>query len=87
VLRTATPSALRQLVDSATRNDRDLDTALIDLGVLPPVDLEQVRACLQLAHTEIAAGVNADGHRVITLIDGDHPVASIHQDGRVTRPV
>lgn len=86
VLRTATPSALRHLVDAVTGSDRDLDAALIDLGVLPPVELDQIRACLRLAHTAIEAGVNVDGHRLITLVDGALPVARIHQDGRVTRP-
>ena len=83
VLRPATPSALHRLVVAATQSDRELDAALTDLGVLPPLELEQIRACLQLAHTGLVAGVNADGHRLITLTDGDDQLAWIHHDGRV----
>lgn len=83
VLRPATPSALQRLVLAATQSDRELDAALTDLGVLPPLELEQIRACLQIADTELVAGVNADGHRLIAVTDGDHELAWIHHDGRV----
>lgn len=83
MLRSATPGALLRLANAATASDRELDAALIELGVLPPLDLEQIRVCVQRAPTGLIAGTNADGHRLLTVVDGDRPLGWIHHDGRV----
>ena len=83
VLRPATPSALQRLVQAATQTDRELDAALIELGVLPPLDLDQIRGCLLIAPRGLTAGTNSDGHRLLSLADAGQPVAWIHHDGRV----
>jgi hypothetical protein len=31
----------------------------------------------------LIAGTNADGHRLLTLVDGDRALGWIHHDGRV----
>lgn len=83
MLRSATPCALLRLAQAATGSDRELDAALIDLGVLPPLDLDQIRACVQRAPNGLIAGTNADGHRLLTLVDGDRTIGWIHHDGCV----
>jgi hypothetical protein len=55
--------------------DRELDTALTCVGVLPPLDLEPIRNLLSRTDLEIQAMVNNDGHRMIAMIDGRREVA------------
>jgi hypothetical protein len=83
VLRPATPDALVRLMRAAHDDDRELDTALIHLGVLPPLDLSMIRSWLTLDDVEIGASTNRDGHRVIVVTFGSRPAAWIHHDGRV----
>jgi hypothetical protein len=83
VLRPATPDALRRLLRAAHDCDRELDTALVALGVLPPLDLSEIRSWLSLPGVELAARANRDGHRVIDVAFGERTVARIHHDGRV----
>lgn len=83
MLRPATPDALERLRRAAHRSDRELDTALLALGVLPPLDLGEIRGWLGLPGVELVAGANHDGHRVISVAFGKRTVARIHHDGRV----
>jgi hypothetical protein len=68
---------------AAHDDDLELDTALVRLGVLPPLDLSAIRSWLTLADIEIHATANCDGHRVITVGFGHRTVAAIHHDGHV----
>ncbi len=83
VIRPATPGALDRLGRAASRDDRELDAALANLGVLPPVDLDPIRACLNMTEIRLVAELNRDGHRLITVTGGDRVLAWIHHDGRV----
>lgn len=85
VLRHATPDALDRLVRAAAGDvDRELDTALVCLGVLPPLDLAPIRDVLTIEGTSVRATVNGDGHRVIEVVFGRRPYARIMPDGAVT---
>lgn len=63
--------------------DRELDTALIRLGVLPPLDLSVIRSWLTLDDIGIRASTNRDGHRIIEVLVERRTAAWIHHDGRV----
>ena len=64
-------------------DDRELDTALVCLGILPPVELADIRAWLSLTGIELHARTNSVGHRVIEIAIGRRTVARIHPDGNV----
>jgi hypothetical protein len=83
VLRPASPDALSRLLCAAHEGDRELDTALICLGVLPPLDLSVIRSWLTLDDIGIRASTNRDGHRIIDVLVDRRPAAWIHHDGRV----
>lgn len=83
MLRPATPEALERLRRAAHDVDRELDTALTCLGVLPPVDLRPIRACLINPSIVIIADTNRDGHRRLEVRDRLGTVAWIDHDGAV----
>jgi hypothetical protein len=83
VLRPATTAGLDRLRQAAFDADLELDTALVRLGVLPPLDLDEIRGWLCLDGIELVGAANADGHRVIAVMIGRRVVARIHHDGRV----
>jgi len=85
MLRPATPESLDRLRRAATDIDRELDTALTCLGILPPLELQPIRECLLQPSTVIVAEVNRDGHRLLSVRDRHGVVAWIHHDGRVVR--
>lgn len=83
MLRPASRELLDRLLRAVHDIDVELDTALVQLGVLPPLDLEPIRSCLSHAGTSIEAGANADGHRIIYVTVEGRATASIGPDGRV----
>jgi hypothetical protein len=83
VLRPASPDALARLLRATHDADRELDTALICLGVLPPLDLSVIRSWLTLDDIALRAATNRDGHRIIEVMVERRPAAWIHHDGRV----
>lgn len=85
MLRAATPDSIDHLYRAATDVDRELDTALTRIGILPPVDLQPIRNCLLDRTTVIVAETNRDGHRMLSVRDRHGVVAWIHHDGRVVR--
>lgn len=85
MLRSASPDAIDRLRRAASECDRELDTALTGLGVLPPLDLQPIRDCLLEPSIVIVAEANRDGHRLLSLRDRHGAVAWIHHDGRVVR--
>jgi hypothetical protein len=68
---------------AATDIDRELDTALVCLGILPPLDLSIIRSWLTLDDVELRAAQNPDGHRIVEVMLGHRPAARIHHDGHV----
>lgn len=84
MLRPATSEALDRLLRAASDVDRELDTALTCLGVLPPLDLAPIRSRLLLHDIQLRAGQNADGHRIIEIVEHDVVLALIDHDGTVT---
>ncbi|MAT06835.1 MAG: hypothetical protein CL424_17515 [Acidimicrobiaceae bacterium] len=87
MLRPASPDALDRLLDAAGDVDRELDMALVRLGVLPPLDLSTIRSWLTLRGVAVAARANTDGHRVIEVLIERRVVASIQPDGSVVTPL
>ena len=87
MLRPATSDALDRLIASAFDVDRELDLALVRLGVLPPLDLSDIRSWLTLDGVEVRARCNDDGHRVIDVLIERRIVASIGPEGAVELPL
>ncbi len=72
---------------AARSTDRELDTALICLGILPPLDLAPIRTAVNTVGASLRGSANGDGHRVIDVVVDGNTRASIHHDGRVeSRP-
>lgn len=85
MIRPATPESIDRLRRAALDVDRELDTALTVIGILPPLDLQPIRDCLLEESTVIVAETNRDGHRLLSVRDRHGVVAWIHHDGRVVR--
>lgn len=85
MLRPASPESLDRLRRAATDVDRELDTALTCVGILPPLELQAIRECLLEPSTVLVAETNRDGHRLLSVRDRHGVVAWIHHDGRVVR--
>lgn len=76
-------AALNRLLRAAAGSDRDLDRALSDVGVLPPLDLQQIRNVLTRSGAEVALARNDDGHAIVQVVWNARLSALIHHDGRV----
>jgi hypothetical protein len=83
VLRPPSDDALRRLGAAAGATDRELDRALSDVGVLPPLDLAHIRQVLAQPGSDIGCRRNADGHAIVEVSWNGRPSAHIHHDGRV----
>lgn len=68
---------------AALASDRDLDRALSDVGVLPPLDLSRIRGLLTQPGVELTTRRNVDGHVIVEVSCNDELAALIHPDGRV----
>lgn len=83
VLRPPTSAALRRLPEAAASCDRDLDRALSDVGILPPLDLQPIRHVLLKPGVELARTTNEYGHVIIQVCWSTQLAALLHHDGRV----
>lgn len=83
MLRPPTAHCLDRLLAAADWSDRDLDRALCDVGVLPPVDLREIRGLLTDPGVGLAARPDPNGHSIVEVIRGGSPTALIHPDGAV----
>jgi len=83
VLRPPSAAALERLARAAAGSDRELDRALSDVGVLPPLDLTQIRQVVTRSGTELAMSRNDDGHAIIQIVWNAQLAALVHHDGRV----
>jgi len=83
VLRPPSAAALERLARAAVATDRELDRALSDVGVLPPLDLTQIRQVLTRRGTDLTMGRNDDGHAIIQVVWNARLAALVHHDGRV----
>ena len=83
MLRAASTGALARLRLASTGSDRELDRALSDVGVLPPVDLVMIRRVLGRPGTELAMSRNDDGHAIVQVVWNAQLAALLHHDGRV----
>lgn len=70
-------------MEAATGPDRDLDRALSDLGVLPPMELGPIRQVLRHRDTTVLLAANDDGHAIVQVVTNARLVALIHHDGRL----
>jgi hypothetical protein len=83
MLRPACRHTIDELLVAAHRSDRDLDLALLRVGVLAPADLDQIKAVLTSDGVSLRAAVNADGHCVIEVWRAGEPFAHLHHNGEV----
>lgn len=83
VLRPPTTDALARLRHAATASDRELDRALSDVGVLPPLDLNEIRRVLTRPGSELTSCRNGDGHAIVEVSWNMSLSAMVHHDGRV----
>jgi len=83
MLRPPSAAALERLALAATATDRELDRALSDVGVLPPLDLTQIRQVISRRGADLAMGHNDDGHAVVRVVWNAQLAALVHHDGRV----
>lgn len=85
MMRSATPESIDRLRRAAAGTDCELDAALSDLGILPPVDLQPIRASLLEPSSVVVAESHPHGHRLLSVRDRYGVLAWIHHDGRVVR--
>jgi hypothetical protein len=74
------------LCAAATCDDAALDLALLRIGILAPVELDEIRASLAQPGVTARAAVNGDGHCVVELCERGETIAEIQHDGRLTAP-
>ena len=86
MLSPAPPWSIERLQRAAYDVDRELDTAVIVLGVLPPLDLDPIRTWLRADGISLVASANGFGHRIIEFVRGDEIVARLNHDGEITIP-
>lgn len=79
----ASPGQLLKLIDSAGADERQLDSALLSMGILPPADLTEIRHLIGATDAQLDVRTNIDGHHFIDVVRSGTPVASIHPDGTV----
>lgn len=83
MLRPPSADELLRLRGAASASDRELDRALSDVGVLPPLDLAHIRRILARPGADIGCSRNPDGHAIVEIAWNQQPSARIHHDGRV----
>ncbi len=83
MLRPACRHTIDELLVAAHRNDRDLDLALLRVGVLAPADLDRIKTVLTIDGVSLRAAVNADGHCVIEVWRAGESFAHLHHNGEV----
>lgn len=83
MLRPPTAAAIDRLIRSVEASDRELDRALSDVGVLPPLDLGRIRSVLGRPGTQVAMTRNDDGHTIVQVVWNAQLSALVHHDGRV----
>ncbi|MEO6652413.1 MAG: hypothetical protein ABIP17_07145 [Ilumatobacteraceae bacterium] len=83
MLRPPTAHCLDRLLAAGDWSDRDLDRALCDVGVLPPVDLAPIRMLLGEPGINLSTRRNIDGHSIVEICRSGHATALIHHDGRI----
>jgi hypothetical protein len=83
VIRPASQDALTRLRRAALASDRELDRALSDVGILPPLDLSEIRSVLDRPGCELATCRNRDGHAIVEVMWNTELSALIHHDGEV----
>lgn len=68
---------------AASASDAVLDLALLRIGILAPADLDEIRALISRPAALLQPSTNADGHRIVDVIERNRSIAQIHHDGRV----
>lgn len=81
MLRPPTAHCLDRLLAAGDWSDRDLDRALCDVGVLPPVDLAPIRQLLGEPGITLSTRRNSDGHSILEVCRNGDAAALIHHDG------
>jgi len=83
MLRPACRHTIDELLAAAHCNDRDLDLALLRVGVLAPADLDRIKTVLTTAGVSLRAAANAHGHCVIEVWRTGKPFAHLLHNGEV----
>jgi hypothetical protein len=68
---------------AATASDAALDLALLRVGILAPVELDDIRTLFARSSATLRATTNRDGHRIVEVVEQGRTFAQVHHDGRV----
>jgi hypothetical protein len=74
---------MASLRTAATASDAALDLALLRVGILAPVDLDEIRTLFVRSTVTLRATANRDGHRIVEVVENGRTFAQVHHDGRV----
>jgi hypothetical protein len=83
MLRPVCRHTIDELLVAAHGSDRELDLALLRVGVLAPADLDQIKSVLTPDGVSLRAVGNADGHCVIEVWRAGEPFAHLQPNGEV----
>lgn len=83
MLRPACRNTVDELLVAAHRTDRDLDLALLRVGVLAPADLDPIKSTLSLDGVTLCAAVNTDGHCTIDVFRAGKLIARLRHNGEL----
>jgi hypothetical protein len=76
-----------ELRRAATGSDRELDLALMRIGILAPADLDEIRSVLTAEGVVLRASANQYGHAIVVVQRHAQILALVHSDGRVQHAV
>jgi len=83
MLRPACRQSIDELLVAAHGSDRDLDLALLRVGVLAPAELGPIKAVLTLDGIALQAAVNSDGHCAIEVLRAGELLGCLHHNGDI----
>lgn len=81
MLRPACRHTVDQLLVAAHRTDRELDLALLRVGILAPADLVPIKSTLTLDGVALRPAVNGDGHCAIEVFRAGELIAHLRHNG------
>ncbi len=78
---------MTDLRHAASGSDRDLDMALLRIGVLAPADLGEIRSVVDRDGVVLKASANEYGHAIVVVLEHGQIAAFVHHDGRVQHAI
>jgi hypothetical protein len=84
MLRPIGPDDLMSLRSAASTGDAAFDLALLRVGILAPVELDEIRSLVLHPTACLEPTQNSDGHLIIDVVERGELIAKLHHDGRVS---